>query len=509
MRAVYKYIYTLIFILFTLVLSGCEDLEVENENEPDAERGYNQKLTVENLAKGSYYSYWLSTHGTPNIHITSLVMADQFTASWANFGWQANSNEPRLVWDNFKTADNDKVTEVFFKQSYSNLNNIARVIHQLTKGGMVLGDVNKQSSMLALCYFVQGITHGQLGLAFDKAFIRKDANLTSDKIPTSSYKEMINTAIESLETAISYCDSGTFVLEGSIFNSTSVDNIYLKQLAHSYIARFMVLSSRTAAENNQVEWDKVLEHASAGITKDFGSGYDNLPWDGGKWYDLNLYYLVLQDWARIDCRILNLFDIDYPKQYPTSGRAPSVHKELGLGQALSDDKRLTTDFEYLSSVNFKPERGYYHYSHYRLKRFDNMLFEYEGGMILEFRQYENELMKAEAYAMLDQRTEAIAILNNANNPWKKRGGMPTLPGSFSKANILSVIFYERDIELIEQGFMLGFCDMRRRDMLQTGTPLHFPIPGYELELLNEPYYTFGGVENADGVNTSNGGWFKK
>ena len=69
------------------------------------------------------------------------------------------------------------------------------------------------------------------------------------------------------------------------------------------------------------------------------------------------------------------------------------------------------------------------------------------------------------------------------------------------------MFYERDIELIMTGFGIAFFDMRRRDMLQTGTMLHFPIPAKELMLLGETVYTFGGVANADGINTSDGGWF--
>ena len=49
--------------------------------------------------------------------------------------------------------------------------------------------------------------------------------------------------------------------------------------------------------------------------------------------------------------------------------------------------------------------------------------------------------------------------------------------------------------------------MRRRDKLQEGTPLHFPIPSKELNVVGTPVYTFGGVSNADGTGTSNGGWF--
>jgi hypothetical protein len=125
----------------------------------------------------------------------------------------------------------------------------------------------------------------------------------------------------------------------------------------------------------------------------------------------------------------------------------------------------------------------------------------------EYRQYENELYKAEAYANLNQLDNALAILNNQNNPRLMRGYLVALGSGSTKQEILNAIFYERDIELIAQGFMLGFCDMRRRDMLQYGTPLHFPVPGEILDSLKMQYYTFGGVANADGINTSNGGWF--
>jgi len=49
--------------------------------------------------------------------------------------------------------------------------------------------------------------------------------------------------------------------------------------------------------------------------------------------------------------------------------------------------------------------------------------------------------------------------------------------------------------------------MRRRNMLQPGTLLHFPIPAKELMVMQLPLYTFGGVGNEDGINTSYGGWF--
>ena len=77
----------------------------------------------------------------------------------------------------------------------------------------------------------------------------------------------------------------------------------------------------------------------------------------------------------------------------------------------------------------------------------------------------------------------------------------------SDQEVLDAIFYERDVELIMIGMGTAFFDMRRRDMLQKGTPLHLPVPGAELEVLMIPNYTFGGEDHADGINTSDGGWF--
>ena len=46
--------------------------------------------------------------------------------------------------------------------------------------------------------------------------------------------------------------------------------------------------------------------------------------------------------------------------------------------------------------------------------------------------------------------------------------------------------------------------MRRHDLLQPGTPLHFAVPGSELELGGVPLYSFGGAGNESEVGTADG-----
>ena len=49
--------------------------------------------------------------------------------------------------------------------------------------------------------------------------------------------------------------------------------------------------------------------------------------------------------------------------------------------------------------------------------------------------------------------------------------------------------------------------MRKANKLQAGTPLHFPIPGQQLEVNQLENYTFGPGKGVAGEDYSSGGWF--
>jgi hypothetical protein len=248
---------------------------------------------------------------------------------------------------------------------------------------------------------------------------------------------------------------------------------------------------RNKAENDQTDWQRVLDYANNGIQRRLSPYMDNSTWIS--WFRI---YTVRPGWARIDCRIIHLMDDRYPWRFPDDGHNPP--------KAQSDDKRLNTDFKFNSKNNMKPERGYYHFSNYEYVRYPYAITT-RIGEVVDFSIAENDLLKAEALASLGRLQEAIDIINNGSRV--ERGELPPLSSNSNYVKIMKAIFYERDIELIQTGFGIAFFDMRRRDMLQKGTLLHFPIPAKELMVMNMPLYTYGGVENADGINTSNGGWF--
>lgn len=522
-----KYIGKLSLIAAVLLLgfvTACQDLEVENLNQPDMERVLASPDDVRGVVQSTFLSYWRAIK-TYNIGKNASVTADQSTCSWGNFAWRDTSEEPRIAWNNDPSYGDADLSEVV----YYGLNGVISTVNDaivLVNGGMQIGPNGRDNAMiLATSYLIRGMSIGQLGLSFDKAMVSKTDEAPGGDIPTylaqldfKPWNEVIEEAIADLDKAIEIAGANQFEWPAGTVAGMTINNTYVRQLASSYAARFLALGARTKAQNdnmswtNKYGWSDVLAYTNNGITVDFAPVGNGLPWDGGSWWDLNIKYLRQGGWARVDMRIINMMDPAQPVRYPTDGSGLAT---LGTppngGRASSPDKRLGVDFQFLPSNDFRPERGGWHFSHYRHSRYDlPATTSTEGlhmgesiGPLRELRVYDNLLMRAEAMARTGNVGGAAAILNDPSLPRKARGDLGDVAAN--EADVLNAIFYERFIELFHNGYFISFCDTRRRDELQYGTPLHWPVPGAELMALGLDVYTFGGWANADGVNTSNKG----
>ncbi len=481
----------LVLIIAILGFSACfSKLEVENLNDPDLEDVLNSPEAVYELAASLFYNWYIDvqTHSWSPF-MSMMTMADQGTSSWLNSGMYDLSSEPRQAFDNTETYRYAYIFEHYWAHMYRVLNqanDILRVIHH----GMEIGTDGKDTKMVeAFSYFIQGLSLGYLGLVYDKAFViteYTDAG-TAQPLP---YSQVVDSALASLQKCIAIARENYFTIPDDWMNGKTYDSDELIQLAYSYMARFLVYKPRNAAENDQTDWQKVLEYANNGITSDFQIYMDNVRWLQWVFH----YTYERDDWVRVDARIIHMMDSTYPWR---------LDGPEDPGEAHSIDARLGTDFVHVNTCPFKPERGYYHYSFYLYKRIPYTFS--NPDWFPEFYVNELTLMKAEANVHLGNLAEAINLVNQSSRT--TRGNLPPLPASASQEDVLRAIFYERDLEFFIAGFGIGYFDMRRRDMLQYGTMLHFPIPAHELAILGIPVYTFGGVENADGINTSNGGWF--
>ena len=489
----------LFFILIAgllLLPIGCADnLDVENLNHPDEQKLYASPSDYFGLVGGLYQNWFLNVHGYDAPGLGLWVASDHGTCSWGNAGMNALSTEPRQPFNNTVSYADAQITREFYSRMYGALSPANIVLKQ-----MLINEVKPTDDaelIEAFSRFIQGLTLGYVGLTFDKApIVDETTDLEAGPVELSPYDLVIAKAIEKLELCIEICKNSKFTVPSEWINTTGlvIDNEKLGQLANTYAARLMVYGSRNKAQNDALDWNKVKTYAENGFNDDL-----IINSDGSQWYSLLQTYACFSGWGRVDMRVVNMLDPNFPKRWPDDGYDALPNG----GVATSLDSRLETDFQFMASVNFRPDRGLYHFTSYRYRRFDPVVWP-PVFPSHEMRAAENAMFLAEAHAMTNNLPAAINTINSST--YVTRGGLTPLSASAEKDVVLAAIRYERTIELYLAGYGISFFDMRRKDELQKGTFLHLPIPAIQLEVMLEENYTFGGVDKADGIDTSNGGW---
>jgi starch-binding outer membrane protein, SusD/RagB family len=486
-----------------VLLAGCESLDVKNENDPDFKTAFSNPSDVKGVAGSLINSWFNATQEYYGPALALWVAADAGTCSWGNAAMRAMSYEPRIVFDNTPAYGDARVTESYYKTMYSILSSSNEVLGKLELEGMVIladNGTDDTPMVKAMAYLSQGLSLGYIGLLYDKAFISTHHTNLAEKIPTSTYDVVIDSAIASLDKCIAICESETFTFPGTWVPGLTLTEVKVGELANSIAARLLSYSPRNKTENDAVDWAKVGAYANKGLTYDFAPLMDAPQ----VWYDAFKDYGNSSGWGQTDMRVVHLMDPAMPAQWTGGATGFSLLPPPVTLHTAGVDDRIFTDFEFLSSCPFLPERGYYHYSCYRSKRFDDYLATYTTPSPV-FWKAENDLLKAEALLHQTDLPAAAAIINAGTRV--TRGALA--PVGATAAEIEAAIFHERNVELLCSGMGIEFFTMRKADKLQPGTPLHLPIPGQQLAVNLMDYYTFGGEEGVPGVDISNGGWFKK
>lgn len=486
-----KLIYGIV-ISFLFVFSGCQKLEVENLNNPDSATVLASPNDLLGLAGGIMNNWFQETQEYDGLGLALWTGADAGTCSWGNAAMRDFSTEPRNAWNNDAAYSYAHTSRLYYMAMNNVLSLSNQILVQIVNNGAELESASETAMLTAFARFGQGLGMGYVGLIYDKGFTIDEAtDMEAGEIPTATYMEMRNAALAKFDEVIALCNANTFTVPSAWIPGMTWTNVELGKLANSMAARILVNTSRNATENAATDWARVKTYATNGIDFDFAPLADDITW-----YSLYQTYSVYGGWGQVDMRIINMMDPNMPAYFPASMSFDDLPNQ---GLATSDDARLASDFEYLSSCPFRPERGSYHFSSYRFARLDLYLTTWTEPMP-EMRKAENDLMLAEAKFMTGDAAGAAAIVNAGTRV--SRGGLAPVDA----AGVGAAIKYERTIELFLTGFGLEYFDMRRTDMLQKGTPLHFPIPKAQLDVMEMEAYTFGGEANADGINTSNGGW---
>ncbi len=480
------------------LLAGCKKniLDVENLNEPDVTKVLGDGGDVENAASGLFNTIYAGEHYTNGLAPVLAVAADNVSCSWGNFGMRDMSYEPRNNgWNNSPSYSNKGLTKYLFDKMYSAIGSASLIMGAIDKGLKIGEGGAGNDRVKAFSKFAQGVGYGNLALVFDKAFVVDEKVTVEEKIESAvPYSEVSAAAVKYLDEAIAL-SSGTFTIPkewlGTQADYSSSD---FKKLCNTMAARILTNMPRNKTELAAVNWAKVKAYADAGITKDF-----TVIQDGGvKWYDESSDYLLSDGWGITNMYVVHMLDSKQPQHWDDNAAFPYPAKSTN-----PQDDRLNTDFEYVPSNWFQAARGYYHFSSYRNKRYDEMYVTAKGPKP-ELMLSENDMMRAEARAYTGDLPGAAAIINAGTR--KTRGKMTDVAPVL--ADIVNAMHHERHVEMYTSGLGLQFYEMRKLNLLQKGTPLHFPLPAGTLETFGAsmPFYTFGYIANADGKGTSNGGW---
>tara|TARA_R110001606_G_scaffold54343_5_gene133413 strand:+ start:10821 stop:12305 length:1485 start_codon:yes stop_codon:yes gene_type:complete len=485
-----------IFTFLALFVASCQDfnteLSVENLENPNDKILTSDPVALDALSTSIIQNWFRATHSTSSPAAALGTMADIYTCSWGNFGMRDLSSEPRVAFNNSSAYSYNNITNTYFNALYSILSD-SNTLALAIKNGTKFENPDRVSMVAKLG---QALSIGHLALVFDQVWVSDENGVipgTGGTEGSSTYKEAMTFALTKLDEAIALAKSKNISLSEIYLPGGGGANSSLVAFMNSMGARMLVGNVRNSTQKAAIDWARVLAYTNAGLTSDFEIYMDDVTW-----YDLvPKTYMVYPGWARVDMRIINMLDPN-TINYWTDGLST-------VPAATSADARLASDYQYLGSNNFRPERGYYHYSNYRYSRLDDYITIWTMN-VTEFSAAENDMYKAEA--LVNQASPnlsgAAAILNDPTNSRKARGKLVDV--ALNLDAIKAAIHYERMIEFAYTAPGIGFYEMRKENLLQAGTLLHFPVPGKALESIPAPNYTFGGTDGVAGEDYSTAGW---
>lgn len=492
-----------------LLLGACDDLDVSNPNEPDADRALATSGDVEALVASAYKSYFQPAQQYWPGNMLSTA-ADHHTSSWGNFAMRTMGSEPRTEFNNSPSFTYAFANEFAWTSCYAALAAVGDAFRAMENV-----ELDNPTRARAFGRFVQGVCHGYLALIYDQAAIVDETVQLDPQNPVQTapelvpYDQVMSAALGYLDQAIQIAENNDFTLPSSPWiKGAERDSDDLARIAHSYAARFMAGVARSPDERASVDWEAVISHVDQGIEDDLmvdGSAADGW-WSGIK--TLGADYTV---WARVDMRQIGAADTSGAWESwmatPVADRQPFVIQTPDQRFPSTDTTAAEGQyFGFLPYNVFRPGRGTYHFSFYYDHRYEAYAESCNFcwfGMIPEITKTEMDLLKAEGLMRTGSEGQAAEIINRTR---EDNGGLePVTANGVPDANscvpqnadgscgdLMDALIYEWGVEVFQVSSGLAWFHDRGWGQLVSGTPIHMPVPGSELEVLRKDIYTFGG-----------------
>lgn len=528
-------------------MTACMDLNIVDENRPDRERALGGPAEVEEVISGLFFE-WHGAFTLADVAKTYPILGDEVTntgtqrnVQWSREPRQRIRNEgaasaeiwvPRRPWDRFSwTVANasDALREI----------DRGLRINTVDEGATSTSENTNRARTWAK--FFQGLGLGYLAITMDRA-----PAVTEDSILPTGYDDLIRWERENIRPWQEILPIGIEALEESIeiarnsapFSTPShwvpgqrYDNQQIIELAHTMIARLLVYSARSPEEREAVDWEKVLYHTERGLTYDWGPILETGVFTDGSylWRMNNTGSNNVENVLRASNRLLGYADqsgafqawLEMPRDERNRFDIYTPDRRIAGEPEIDEEGTVTHTngayFRYLSHNNgMDPSRGTYTFSAYGWWRRANYQdgVNHQAGHFVLASVDENRLLRAEAMLRLNRVQEAVDLINvtrtrgvklgdeftDSNLPPLTVNGVPEVDGecvprtkSGECGTVMDALMWERAVELFGQNPYRAWQDRRGFGQLQSGTPLHMPIPARYLISLGMDLYTFGGV----------------
>jgi hypothetical protein len=477
-----------------LFVGGCNDLNVSNPNNPDVARALASPDDVKSLAISTIHSWYMTTvsagpdDGGDLYEQMLTVTADVNTGNFGNFGMRFNNLQPRIPYANSSAGSDRFVTETAWDYNYGTIgaaNDVLRAI----KNGISLGNAAETDKYQELAMFAQAASYTNLALGFDKGFVVTENSDPASPPSLVPYAEVRDSAMRMWETLIAQSAGKTFVYGVTDLPSPAgaLTSARLNRLSNSLAAILLAYTPRIPSQSASVDWTKVAALADKGIgTGSAGAPFDIVvSGDNATWWSYVAGYGAEQSWIRVDHRVIHRMN----------SAVDSIFNGTIPPQGSSPDARYTSDYAYLPPPIGDPARGIYMQSVFYHKRYEPHARSQTTAFatpVPYLLAAESDLVRAEAL-IRGTPGDLVTAATLINKTRVGRGNLTPATAADGVAGLLSMISYERDVEIMNtSGMTLWWRRAVTDQPLQTGTMCQMPMPAKELETLGLPIYTFGG-----------------
>ncbi len=514
--------------------TACADLEVLNQNDPDAARSLATGGDVVSLVGGSYNSWFYGNYSYFSAGLALSNAVFQHNAPWANAGMEKYGRIPRIAFIN-SVADGEYnyMTRAWF-YSYRAIAAVADGLKSLQREEISSAiTADEAASVKAFGKFVQGMSHATIAVLYAEGFaVDETTDLLEPQDPLT-YAEMMDAAMAYFDESISLSQGASWTLPLEWMRAP-LTGPQLARVAHSMKARYRAAVARTPAERAAVNWQAVIQDIDAGITSTFIADYD----DYNGWSQDIWGYTTYPYWSQLAYFIYGM--ADQSGNFQLWNSTPLAEKSYNIGGKdiliVTPDKRFpqgsTVDAQRLApGTHFRtnratgaetgytwarPDRGVWRWSWYKHNRGE----EYWNDMAMdlpEIRIEEMNLLKAEGLFRTGNQAGAAALVN----PTRTAAGLSATDGSDTNTSCVpklpdgscggffEMLKWEKRMETVATG-PLGvgwYFDARGWGDLWKDTFLNLPIPCTEAQVLQLlPCKTYGGPGGEMGAALSTYKW---